>query len=120
VVVVLELENISCYCCCGISDAEAGSAVTIIVVMIFIAIFQNYHIVFLSGYFLCVRNDIFALYLRYASMIEFTASLLKFQHASITCRGRQRGCRMADGRHTDSKFQDSHITGKTRRLKTAR
>jgi len=65
---------------------EDISAVTIIVVTIFIAIFQNYRIVFLSRYFLCVRNDIFARYLRYASTIEFTASLLKFQHASIMCR----------------------------------
>ena len=34
---------------------------------------------------------------------------------SETCncgRGRQRGCRMADGRNMDSKFRDSHITGK--------
>ena len=55
------------------------SAVTIIVVTIFIAIFQNYRIVILSRYFLCVRNDIFARHLRYASTFEFTASLLKFQ-----------------------------------------
>ena len=55
------------------------SAVTIIVVTIFIATFQNYRIVFLSRYFLCARNDIFARYLRYASTFEFTASLLKFQ-----------------------------------------
>ena len=54
------------------------SAVTIIVGTIFIAIFQNYRIVFLSRYFLCVRNDIFARYLRYASTIKFTASLLNF------------------------------------------
>jgi len=46
------------------------SAVMIIVVTIFIAIFQNYRIVFLSRYFLCVRNDIFARHLRYASMID--------------------------------------------------
>ena len=46
------------------------SAVTIIVVMIFIAIFKNYRIVFLSRYFLCVRNDIFARNLCYASMID--------------------------------------------------
>ena len=39
------------------------SAVTIIVVTIFIATFQNYRIVFLSRYFLCVRNDIFARHL---------------------------------------------------------
>jgi len=68
------------------------SAVTIIVVTIFIAIFQNYHMVFLSRYFLCVRNDIFARYLRYASTIEFTASLLKFQHASITCHEGRDAC----------------------------
>ena len=47
-----------------------SSAVTIIVVTIFIAIFQNYRIVFLSRYFLCVRNDIFARHLRYASTIN--------------------------------------------------
>ena len=30
-----------------------------------------------------------------------------------TCNcGRQRGYRMADGRNMDSKFRDSHITGK--------
>ena len=46
------------------------SAVTIIVVTIFIATFQNYRIVFLSRYLLCVRNDIFARYLRYANMID--------------------------------------------------
>jgi len=46
------------------------SAVTIIVVTIFIAIFTNYRIVFLSRYFLCVRNDIFAQNLCYASMID--------------------------------------------------
>jgi len=42
----------------------------IIVVTIFIAIFQNYRIVSLSRYFLCVRNDIFARHLRYASTIN--------------------------------------------------
>ena len=47
-----------------------SSAVTIIVVTIFIAIFQNYRIVFLSRYFLCVRNDIFSRHLRYASTID--------------------------------------------------
>jgi len=47
-----------------------ASAVTIIVVTIFIAIFQNYRIVFLSRYFLCVRNDIFARHLRHARMID--------------------------------------------------
>jgi len=46
------------------------SAVTIIVVTIFIAILQNYRIVSLSRYFLCVRNDIFAWHLRYASTID--------------------------------------------------
>jgi len=46
------------------------SAVTIIVVTIFIATFQNYRIVLLSRYFLCVRNDIFAGHLRYANMID--------------------------------------------------
>ena len=50
--------------------AVISSAVTIIVVTIFIATFQNYRIVFLSRYFLCVRNDIFARNLRYASMID--------------------------------------------------
>ena len=64
------------------------SPVTIIVVTIFIAIFQNYRIVFLLRYFMCVRNDIFARYLRYANTIELTASLLKFQHASITLQSR--------------------------------
>jgi len=44
------------------------SAVTIIVVTIFIATFQNYRIVFLSRYFLCVRNDIFARYLGTCAM----------------------------------------------------
>ena len=68
------------------------SPVTIIVVTIFIAIFQNYRIVFLLRYFMCVRNDIFARYLRYANTIELTASLLKFQHASITCRERHDAC----------------------------
>ena len=47
-----------------------SSAVTTIVVTISIAIFQNYRIVFLSRYFLCVRNDIFARHLRYASTIN--------------------------------------------------
>jgi len=46
------------------------SAVTIIVVTIFIAIFQNYCIVSLSRYFLCVRNDIFARHLLCASTID--------------------------------------------------
>ena len=46
------------------------SAVTIIVVTIFIAIFQNYHFISLLRYFLCVRNDIFARHLCYASMID--------------------------------------------------
>ena len=57
------------------------SPVTIIVVTIFIAIFQNYRIVFLLRYFMCVRNDIFARYLRYAvcKHDRFTTSLLKFQ-----------------------------------------
>jgi len=44
------------------------SAVTIIVV--FIAIFQHYRIISLSRYFLCVRNNIFARHLRYASTID--------------------------------------------------
>ena len=48
----------------------AFSAVTIIVVTIFIATFQKYRIIFLSRYFLCVRNDIFARHLRYANMID--------------------------------------------------
>ena len=43
---------------------DETSAVTIIVVTIFIATFQNYRIIFLSRYFLCVRNDIFARHLR--------------------------------------------------------
>ena len=47
-----------------------ASAVTIIVVTIFIATFQNYPIVFLSRYVLCLRNDIFARHLRYANMID--------------------------------------------------
>ena len=46
------------------------SAVTIIMVTIFIAIFQNYRIISLSQYFLRVRNDIFERNLRYASMID--------------------------------------------------
>jgi len=46
------------------------SAVTIIVFRFFIAIFQNYRIVSLSRYFLCVQNDIFPWHLRYASMID--------------------------------------------------
>ena len=64
------------------------SAVTIIVVTIFIATFQNYRIVFLSRYFLCVRKDIFARYLRYANMIDSPPvySSFSFNHASITCR----------------------------------
>ena len=36
-------------------------------------------------------------------------------HDSETCncrRGRERGCKMAGGRNIDSKFRDSHITGK--------
>ena len=68
-----------------------GSAVTIIVVTIFIATFQNYRIVFLSRYFLCVRNDIFAQYLRYANMIDSPPvySSFSFNHASITCRERR-------------------------------
>jgi len=45
------------------------SAVTILVVTIFIAIFQNYLIVFLLRYALC-KHD------------RFTTSLLKFQHQS--------------------------------------
>ena len=53
-----------------IRDALVRSAVTIIVVTIFIAIFQNFRIVFLSRYFLCVWNDIFARNLRYVSMID--------------------------------------------------
>ena len=51
-------------------NQSVPSAVTIIVVTIFIAIFQNYRIIFLSRYFLCVRNDIFAQHLRYASTID--------------------------------------------------
>jgi len=39
-------------------------------VTIFIATFQNYRIVSLSRYFLCMRNDIFARHLCYASMID--------------------------------------------------
>ena len=50
--------------------AVISSAVTIIVVTIFIATFQNYRMAFLSRYFLCVRNDIFARHLRYTSMID--------------------------------------------------
>jgi len=46
------------------------SAVTIIVVTIFIAIFRHYRIISLSWYFLCMRNDIFAWHLRYASTID--------------------------------------------------
>jgi len=67
------------------------SAVMIIVVTIFIAIFQNYRIVFLSRYFLCVRNDIFARHLRYASMIDsppvyssFSTLQSRFNHVPRT------------------------------------
>ena len=49
---------------------STSSAVTIIVVTIFITIFQNYRIVSLSRYFLCVRNDIFARHLHYAITID--------------------------------------------------
>jgi len=52
------------------------SAVTIIVVMIFIAIFYNYRIISLSQDFLCVRNDIFARHLRFASTIYSSFSTL--------------------------------------------
>jgi len=67
------------------------SAVTIIVVTIFIATFQNYRIVFLSRYFLCVWNDIFARHLRYANIIDSPPvySSFSFNHASITCRERR-------------------------------
>jgi len=55
------------------------SAVTIIVVTIFITLFHNYHnIVSLMRYFLCVRNDIFARHLRYASMIDSPPVYLSF------------------------------------------
>ena len=55
---------------CGFAPDLRTSAVTIIVVTIFIATFQNYHIVSLSRYLLCMRNDIFARHLCYASMID--------------------------------------------------
>ena len=68
-----------------------SSAVTIIVVTIFIATFQNYRIVFLSRYFLCVRNDIFARHLRYASIIDsppvysiFSTLQSRFNHVPRT------------------------------------
>ena len=87
-----------------------SSAVTIIVVTIFIATFQNYRIVFLSWYFLCVRNDIFARYLRYANMIDSPPvySSFSFNHvprttwrviaarrpwlSSVSVRERRRNC----------------------------
>jgi len=47
-----------------------SSAVTIIIVTIFIAIFQNYHTISLSRYFLCMPYDIFAPHVRYASTID--------------------------------------------------
>ena len=91
------------------------SAVTIIVVTIFIATFQNYRIVFLSRYFLCVRNDIFARHLRYANMIDsppvyssFSTLQPRFNHvprttwrviaarrpwlSSVSVRERRRNC----------------------------
>ena len=76
-----------------------ASAVTIIVVTIFIATFQNYRIVFLSRYFLCVRNDIFVRHLL-CKHDGFTTSLLKFQHAAVTLQSRDandvtRDCRPA-------------------------
>jgi len=46
------------------------SAVMIIVVTIFIAIFQNYRIVSLSQYFLCMSYDILARHFGYASTID--------------------------------------------------
>ena len=66
-------------------------------VTIFIATFQNYRIVFLSRYFLCVWNDIFARHLRYANMIDSpwliqirsTQISARCNHASITCRERR-------------------------------
>ena len=75
------------------------SAVTIIVVTIFIATFQNYRIVLLSRYFLCVRNDIFARHLL-CKHDRFTTSLLKFQHDAVTLQSRDandvtRDCRPA-------------------------
>ena len=62
--------------------ADIFSAVTIIVVTIFIAIFQNYRIVFLSRYFLCVRNDIFAWYLL-CKHDRFTTSLVVYSSFSM-------------------------------------
>jgi len=78
---------------------QCSSAVTIIVVTIFIATFQNYRIVFLSRYFLCVQNDIFARHLL-CKHDRFTTSLLKFQHAGVTLQSRDandvtRDCRPA-------------------------
>ena len=52
------------------TNSVIASAVTIIVVTIFIALFPHYRIVSLSRYFLCVRNDIFAWHLCYASKID--------------------------------------------------
>ena len=72
-------------------DTYRTSAVTIIVVTIFIATFQNYRIIFLSRYFLCVRNDIFARHLRYANMIDsppvyssFSTLQSRFNHVPRT------------------------------------
>jgi len=42
------------------ASREGGSAVTIIIVTIFITIFYNYRIMYLSRYFLCIRDNIFA------------------------------------------------------------
>ena len=86
----------------------AFSAVTIIVVTIFIATFQKYRIIFLSRYFLCVRNDIFARHLRYANMIDsppiysnFSTIQSRFNHviaarrpwlSSISVREGRRSC----------------------------
>ena len=96
-------------------NQSVPSAVTIIVVTIFIAIFQNYRIIFLSRYFLCVRNDIFAQHLRYASTINsppvyssFSTLQSRFNHvprttwrviaarrpwlSSVSVRERRRNC----------------------------
>ena len=67
-----------------------GSAVTIIVVTIFIAIFQNYRI-FIAIFPVRVERYICTA-LALCKHDRFTTSLLKFQHASVTCRERRDTC----------------------------
>jgi len=61
------------------------------------------------------RNDIANRTENLSSKLQYASSHAAKQRANEMCncgRGRERGCKMAGGRNMDSKFRNSHITGK--------